>query len=209
VDTLFLISQPFSTERFFMSRRIFQSTLLPLLLISTGSPAGAAQEEPLLFSAQEESVFFLVRHTERTDDEPDVAHSDDPHLSEAGQVRAALLAKMLKDAGLTHIHSSDYVRTRETAELTAAATGIDVDLYDAAEIPALALQLKSMQGRHLVVGHSNTTWDLVEALGGDPGPPIESMEYDRLYMVIMGSAGVRTVLLRFGTPFGGSPLPSS
>ncbi len=55
-------------------------------------------------------------------------------------------------------------------------------------------------GRHLVVGHSNTTHDLVTALGGDPGPPIESLEYDRLYLVSMEEGGVRTILLRFGAP---------
>ena len=150
-----------------------------------------------------EPVFFLVRHTERTDDAPGAPHEPDPHISKAGQDRATLLATMLKDAGLTHIHSSDFVRTRETAAPTTAATGIELTLYDVDDIAGFAEQLKTQKGRHLVVGHSNTTWDLVEALGGDPGPPIESLEYDRLYMVIMGPAGVRTILVRFGTPFVG------
>jgi broad specificity phosphatase PhoE len=150
---------------------------------------------------QENAVFFLVRHAERTDDAPGAQHEPDPHLSEAGHRRAALLAEMLNDAGLTHIHSSDRIRTRETAAPTAAAASLQVSIYDLDDIPGLAERLRSMKGRHLVVGHSNTTWDLVEALGGEPGPPIGSLEYDRLYMLILGPGGIRTVLLRFGDPF--------
>jgi broad specificity phosphatase PhoE len=110
---------------------------------------------------------------------------------------------MLRDVGLTHIHSSDRIRTRETAAPTAAATSLQVSLYDPDDIPSLAERLRSMKGRHLVVGHSNTTWDLVEALGGETGPPIESLEYDRLYMVTLGSEGTTTIIIRFGGPFVG------
>ena len=185
-----------------MPRTIFSLCLLSLLSIAP-TPVAGVQDQPIGLSAQESPVLFLVRHTERTDDVPGAPHEADPHLSEVGHERAALLATMLKDAGLTHIHSSDYIRTRETAAPTAAETGIEMTLYDVDDIPGFAEQLKVQKGRHLVVGHSNTTWDLVEALGGDPGPPIESLEYDRLYMVIMGPAGVRTVLIRFGTPLVG------
>ena len=175
-------------------------SLLVLLVMIPCRPSAA--------EAQGEAIFFLVRHAERTDEAPGAPHEADPHLSKDGHERSTLLATMLSDAGLTHIHSSDRIRTRETAAPTIAATGIELALYDVDDISGLAEQMKSIKGRHLVVGHSNTTWDLVEALGGDPGPPIESLEYDRLYMVIMGSAGVSTVLVRFGTPFTGSPRPS-
>jgi hypothetical protein len=51
-----------------------------------------------------------------------------------------------------------------------------------------------------VVGHSDTTPELVGLLGGDPGAPIdEPTEYDRLYVVTLGPDGtVTTVLLRYG-----------
>jgi len=60
-----------------------------------------------------------------------------------------------------------------------------------------------MPGRHLVLGHSNTTPQLVEALGGEPGAPIEEMEYDRLYIVTLMDGRTSTVLLRFGSPYEG------
>ena len=64
-------------------------------------------------------------------------------------------------------------------------------------------ELKAMGGRHLVLGHSNTTPGMVRALGGDPGSGIEEMEYDRLYIVTVTDDGVSTVLIRFGAPYEG------
>jgi len=151
---------------------------------------------------QEETLVFLVRHAERADD-GGMASEEDPHLSAAGEERAEVLARMLKDAGITHIHSSDYLRTRETAAPLAAATGLEIHTYDVRNLESFAAELLATPGRHLVVGHSNSTPDLVAALGGDPFGEIDSMEYDRLYLVSVGADGVETVLFRFGAPFGG------
>jgi broad specificity phosphatase PhoE len=170
---------------------------------------------PGALEAQDETVIFLVRHAERADDvpdhpgaagEPDTAMNprmmaEDPPLSEAGRERASLLATVLRDAGLTHIHSTDYRRTRETAQPSCETTGLELSIYDASDLETFAENLLSIPGTHLVVGHSNTTPELVRALGGAPGPPIESLEYDRLYMVIVKGSSTRTVLLRFGEVF--------
>lgn len=163
---------------------------------------------PQRAAAQSETLIFLVRHAERADDGPeenrmamDPMMAEDPPLSAAGQDRAALLAEMLSDAGITHIHSTDYRRTQETAGPTAEGTGIKTTLYDASDLERFAVELISTPGRHLVVGHSNTTPSLVEALGGEPGSPMEPLEYDRLYLVSVSDSGVRTVLLRFGASF--------
>ena len=156
-------------------------------------------------AAQEGATLFLVRHAERADDVPgdpamsmDPRLAQDPPLSEAGQLRAALLARMLMDAGITHVHSTDYRRTRDTAAPTAEAVGVELEIYDPSDPEGLARTLLATGGRHLVVGHSNTIPDLVAALGGDPGPPIESLEYDRLYVVTLEEGRVRTILLRYG-----------
>ena len=173
--------------------------------------------QPVRIAGQSTSAIFLVRHAERADDGPesnrmamDPEMRDDPPLSAAGLARAALLATMLKDAGITTVHSTDYARTRQTGQPTADALGLELQIYRANDLEAVAEHLLAAPGRHLVVGHSNTTPDLAAALGGDPGPPIESLEYDRLYLLIPSGEGVRTVLIRFGEPFrGGAPAPSS
>jgi len=146
---------------------------------------------------QKPLVVFLVRHGEKVDAD------SDPELSDAGRERAALLAQTLSDVQLQHVHSSDYIRTRDTAGPTASAHGLEVQLYDPRDLPAIASRLKEMGGRHLVVGHSNTTPALVELLGGDPRAEIdESAEYDRLYIVTIGPDGTsKSALLRYGTPY--------
>ncbi len=68
---------------------------------------------------------------------------------------------------------------------------------------SFAERLRGTPGRHLILGHSNTTPDLVAALGGDPGTPIAEMEYDRLYIVTLTESGASTVLIRFGKRFRG------
>ena len=150
------------------------------------SPAGAG--EPV--------VVYLVRHVERAED-----GTNDPPISAEGRARADALAGMLADAGITHVHSTDYERTRQTAAPLADALGLPVETYDPRDLPALAAHLRGTPGRHLVVGHSNTTPDAVAALGGEPATAIGEMEYDRLYVVVIpadAAARPTTVLLRFG-----------
>ncbi len=125
----------------------------------------------------------------------------DPPLSTAGTERAHLLAELLRDAGITRIHTTDFVRTRATVQPLADQEGLEPVTYDANDLANLARRLEQMPGRHLVVGHSNTTPELVRRLGGDPRGPIASLEYDRLYIVTLTPDGASTVLLRFGDRF--------
>jgi broad specificity phosphatase PhoE len=140
-------------------------------------------------------ILFLVRHAEKGD-------GADPPLTEAGQRRAQTLARMLAESGIGHIHSTDYVRTLETAAPVAERLGLEIRIYDPARLQELADSLLREGGRHLVVGHSNTTPDLVALLGGEPGDAIEdAWEYDRLYLVIPDSHGKTSeVLMRYGAP---------
>jgi broad specificity phosphatase PhoE len=142
-------------------------------------------------SSLDPSVIYLVRHAEKLDD------SRDPPLNDAGRARAAALAAMLRDAGITRIWSTDYLRTRHTAAPLAERLGLAVEAYRPAQLDQFAAELLRTPGRHLVVGHSNTTGELVKALGGDPGPPIADDEYDRLYVVSVHGGVVTTSLLRF------------
>ena len=74
------------------------------------------------------------------------------------------------------------------------------DPRDQAAMEAFLSRIRS-PGRHVVVGHSNTTPALVERLGGDALSPIEELEYDRIYVVVLGPDGtVTSSLLRFGAP---------
>lgn len=167
---------------------------LPALLLATAAVLAAGPAA----AQQDAAVVYLVRHAERAED-----GTRDPVISLPGWDRARLLAETLRDARLTHIHTTDYRRTRMTGRPTADATGLTMQTYDPRDLAAFARRLRSTPGRHLVLGHSDTTPALVEALGGDPGTPIEEMEYDRLYVVTLTGDGASTVLLRFGQRFEG------
>lgn len=167
-------------------------TRYPVTLRGRVTPQAAssgASHEPL--------QVFLVRHAEKSDG------GRDPKLSAAGSERAAALAQALGNAGIQYIHSTDYVRTRDTAAPVAKAYGLKVELYDPGNLSALAAKLREMGGSHLVVGHSNTTPEMVRLLGGNGGSPIdEGAEYDRLYVVTTGADGVATsLMLRYGRPY--------
>lgn len=169
-----------------MRRRIF--LLLAALLAAPSLLAG--QSEP--------TVVYLVRHSERAED-----GTSDPRISLHGWDRSRLLAEMLRDARLTQIHTTDFKRTRTTGRPISEGTGIALQVYDPRDLTGFADQLMRTPGRHLVIGHSNTTPQLVAALGGDPGSPIADLEYDRLYVVTLTDQGASTVLIRFGKRFEG------
>lgn len=143
------------------------------------------------------TVVFLVRHAERAED-----GTSDPPISEVGRDRARLLAQMLRDVHLTHVHTTDFRRTRATGGPTAEAAGLKMTLYDPDDLDGFADRLRATPGRHLVLGHSNTTPQLVEALGGDPQGDIDELEYDRLYVMTFTAGEASTVLIRFGTDLG-------
>ena len=151
---------------------------------------------PALQAQDGDVVVYLVRHSERAED-----GSDDPPISQEGWARARMVTRLLQDSGITHIHSTDYQRTRQTATPTSGVTGVEIQSYDPRDLPAFAAVLKATPGRHLVVGHSNTTPQLVEALGGDSQGAIAEFEYDRLYILVISDEHVSTVLLRFGEPY--------
>ncbi|MEL6858442.1 MAG: phosphoglycerate mutase family protein [Pseudomonadota bacterium] len=138
---------------------------------------------------------YLVRHAEKQT-------GDDPALTADGAARAETLAEILSEKALTHIHSTNLKRTLETAAPIAALMGIEVEVYDASDLAAFALQLQATPGVHLVVGHSNTTPSLAEALGGDPGTAIdEASEYDRLYVIDLSPEMSTSRIDRFGVRY--------
>jgi broad specificity phosphatase PhoE len=145
-------------------------------------------------SARAETVLVLVRHGEKIDE------SSDAELNEAGRSRARALAALLKDAGIEAVYSTNYARTRETARPTAEGLSRPIEIYDGDGLEAFAKELRAKGGRALIVGHSDTTPELVKLLGGEPGPAIASDEYDRLYVLTLSAEGkASTVLLRFPT----------
>ena len=153
-------------------------TVLALLLFA--GIAGTATAQPTI---------FLVRHAERADAGTSTAGTmaSDPDLSDAGRARAESLARMLKDAGVVAIYTTEFKRTQQTAAPLAKALGIEAVTIPANTPTTLLEALKSARGNVVVVGHSNTVPDLLSGLGVTPAPKIEDKDYDNLFVVTMGA----------------------
>lgn len=163
-----------------------------LLIFLSGFLLAACAGAP--FPAQSEYTIYLVRHAEK---DPGL----DPGLTPEGKLRAKALAETLSENRLEAIYSTKTERTRQTAAPTALNTGLPVIYYDPQDLTAFATQIVGEARNTLIVGHSNTTPDLVASLGGTPGLPIvEATEYDRLYVLTLTDETVTTDLRRYGAP---------
>ena len=85
-----------------------------------------------------------------------------------------------------------------------------VQVYDHRDLPGLVETIRKTGGRHLVVGHSNTTPPLAELLTGDASTAInEEGEFDRLYVLTVGKNGeASSILMRYGEPYVPKPQQS-
>ena len=153
-------------------------TLLSLTLVTPSVLAG--------------QVIYLVRHAEKQT-------GKNPHLTPAGIKRANSIANLLKQADISTIYSTDYHRTQQTAKPLAKQNKLKVKSYDPRQLPAFATQVKQVNGNIMVVGHSNTTPQLVRLLGGKATDMDES-EYTRLYQLFIDNGGKVTTVLLSTTP---------
>jgi phosphohistidine phosphatase SixA len=132
-----------------------------------------------------QGTIFLVRHAERADTSPEApaTMAADPSLSDAGRVRAASLAAILKDAGISAIFVTEFKRTQETAAPLAKALGITPTAIASKDAAGLIARLKQIDGTALVVGHSNTVPDVVKALGVTGPVSIGDADFDNLFIL--------------------------
>jgi broad specificity phosphatase PhoE len=137
-----------------------------------------------------QEVVFVVRHAERAD------NSADSPLSAAGEQRAAHLAAMLKDAGITGVITTDLLRTIQTAAPTAREARVQALALPAKATNQAVVKIRAAgpHARLLVVGHSNTVPDILHDLGVTTKVEIGENEYDNLFIVIPQAGGAPHLL---------------
>jgi 2,3-bisphosphoglycerate-dependent phosphoglycerate mutase len=112
--------------------------------------------------AQKKTI-ILVRHAEK--DLSSAANPNDPELSADGRERATRLARRIRGYHVGAVYSSNYRRTRETADPTAKRRKTEVKIYDPAKPQDLIKELMNAPTkRFLIVGHSNTIPPLANLL---------------------------------------------
>lgn len=144
----------------------------------------------------ENKVVYMVRHAEK-----DVVPKNDPPLTTDGVIRSVDLARWFKDIDIDTVFSTDYVRMRETAKPLAEQQNLELSMYDAKDFDGFAEQLEKMKADTiLVVGHSNTILEQIEALGFDrPQKEINENEHDKIFELRLGSKEVFTH--RYGSKY--------
>lgn len=183
-----------------MKMRILLSIGL-VLLFALFSQAAVAQEEfkPI--------TVFLIRHAER-EDEP----RQDPPLKKEGVARSQELVRLLSGAGIKAIFTSQFTRTKQTAEPLATKLGLTVTAFTLKSNPSnprliaaesteeVANKILERSGESvLVIGHSNSIPDVIKALGGDTVPTIDEKKFDDLFIVTVYAKGkARVVQLKYG-----------
>ncbi len=150
------------------NRRTLIAWLVVFVLGASIAPAAAQQ------------VVFLVRHAERQD------NSSDSPLSADGRARAAKLADLLRDAGITKIYVTQFKRTAETAKPLADRLKLPMERVTAADTGALVARVRAAAAtdRILVVAHGDTLPVLLKELGYPEPVTIGDKEFDSLFVLV-------------------------
>jgi broad specificity phosphatase PhoE len=145
--------------------------------------------------AHEPTTVILVRHAEKS---LDPAFDKDPPLTVTGQERARELARVLAGTPVDAIFTTTFKRTRETAASLATAKKVTAEAIDPME--AVARIRKDFVGKTVVVvGHSNTTRDVMKALGIADAPFIPESEFDNFFIVTLTEGKpARMIPLKYG-----------
>ncbi len=145
------------------------------------------------------TTIILMRHAEKDSEQM----AGNPTLSATGAVRAKELARVLADANVTAIYTTRYRRTEQTVAPLAAALGLKPIVVTSGKTYGADVTA-SIRANHsgqtvVVVGHSNTTLDVLRQLGIADPPAIPDSQYDDLFVVtISDGAAPKLLKLRYG-----------
>ena len=120
----------------------------------------------LFSSCATTTSYYIVRHAEKdagTTMTAGTVRTSDVPLSQQGMKRAEALNSQLQGKKISKIYSTNTIRTKSTAEPLSKSIGVPIQIYDAVDSGFVQL-LKNSKENVLVVGHSNTVDDLVNAL---------------------------------------------
>ena len=183
-------------------RRRRRRRRIQIVVIYTAIAIGLAW----FFESQATTTIIFVRHAEK-----DLTVPDDPPLNEAGQRRAAELARQLVDAdvvaGVDAVYSTPFKRTQQTARAVADALNLPVNMYAADDNEAVLENiLKRRKGKSsLVVGRSDTLPVLIANLGASKDVP--AIAEDEYVISIPWFGKTKTIRLRIGESYAPATSP--
>jgi 2,3-bisphosphoglycerate-dependent phosphoglycerate mutase len=161
---------------------------LLLIIFALGTFTSFSQEKE-----EEVTTYYLIRHAEKQRTDP---KDKDPSLTIEGSERATRWAKVLSTANINMVYTTNYNRTKETAQPTATEYGLDLLEYDPRNMFDDVFKNNTTGKNVLVVGHSNTTNVFAnKILGKDLYKEIADDNNSNLYIVTVSKNGTTSVLL--------------
>ena len=155
----------------FIRHFMIQSLLLLLLLMGS------------VVMAQEQTTYYLIRHAEKNRSN---SENPNPHLTELGLQRAKRWKNVLQHIPFDRIYSTSFHRTVETALPISKERNLPITYYDSKELYNKDFAKANHGKTVLVVGHSNTTPQLVnKILQQERYPEIPDSLNGRLYIVTL------------------------
>lgn len=143
--------------------------------------------------AHAQQVVYLIRHAEQALD------VEDPPLTEAGHQRAKAWARVLRDAGIKVVYTSETQRTRQTGEHIAQALTIPLQTIPRGDVAGLVNYLRSQHAADavLIISHTRTIPKLVKELGRSEEGTIGE-DYDNLFIIVPeGKSDAMVLRLRY------------
>ena len=138
--------------------------LILAFLLTIGTSCKEEPKEIIDNSEPIISTYYFIRHAEKDRSDPE---DIDPELNQKGLGRAMHWAEILNEVSLDAIYTTDYERTRMTAAPASIKQEITEQYYDPQTLDIEAFQLENLGKNVLVVGHSNSTPDLVNRMLGE------------------------------------------
>ena len=111
-----------------------------------------------------ESVYYFIRHAEKDRSNPE---NKNPELNQQGKIRALNWLYFFRDIPLKKIYSTNYNRTIQTVKQIAEEKNITISYYSPENIDVENFKKQNKNMSILVVGHSNTTPELVNLIIGE------------------------------------------
>ena len=152
--------------------------VLTLSLISFSS---LSQETAIDDPNTQTTTYYLIRHAEKQRHNPE---DKNPSLTSQGYQRANKWRDIFRYIPLNAVYSTEYNRTKQTAQPTAKSKKLPIFSHDASKLYSESFQHNTKGKSVLIVGHSNTTPAFVnKILGINKYKQIEDDNNANLYIV--------------------------
>ena len=145
----------------------------------------------------DETGYYFIRHAEKNRSNP---KDKNPELNREGKLRALNWTYFFREIPLEAIYSTNYIRTITTAEPVADDKNLSIIIYSPKEVDINRFKKKNHGKSILIVGHSNTTPEFVNAiLGFEKFKKMKDNDNSSLFIIkeINGDATVERLSISF------------